>query len=263
MQAPVGTAEGASTLAKLKCCGSEHPPTQRHNNRTRASRHFPDRGKPTPSYASCLALSSREGRNKVTHPTSVRRLVLISLVRQPLLRWSSITVFIVFSFVDTFFSVLSNPHLRGTQGTNLQLLESCFKSYSKVILPMFTNIVTLLFWTCFLQSKSRSTFVVLGAKALVAFSLVVYFFQSTCPGTLFSSPSLSFLPEQESDRVLNLYCQSSRREVCQSIRLRSPCQSPLDVSYQSTRISSLYPQATRCSKYLAKSVRRCFENSWS
>ena len=106
MQAPVGTAVGASTLAKLKCCGSEHPPTQRHNNRTRASRHFPDRGKPTPSYASCLALSSREGRNKVTQPTSVRRLVLISLVRQPLLRWSSITVFIVFSFVP----VQSDPH---------------------------------------------------------------------------------------------------------------------------------------------------------
>ena len=178
MQAPVGTAEGASTLAKLKVCGSENPRTQRHNNsRTRASRHFPDRGKPTPSYASCLALSSREGRNKVTQPTSVRRLVLISLVRQPLVRWSSITVFIVFSFVNTFFSVLSDPHLRGTQGTNLQLLESCFKSCSKVMLPMFTNFVTLPFLSCFLQSKSRSTFVVLVAKALVAIALVMYFFK--------------------------------------------------------------------------------------
>ena len=112
MQAPVGAAEGASTLAKLQECGSENPRTQRHNNsRTRASRHFPDRGKPTPSYASCLALSSREGRNKVTQPTSVRRLVLMSLVRQPLVRWSSITVFIVFSFVNTCVPVQSDPHL--------------------------------------------------------------------------------------------------------------------------------------------------------
>ena len=103
MQAPLGTAEGASTLAKLKGRRSENPHTQRHNNsRTRASRHFPDRGKPTPPYVSCLALSSREGRNKVTQPTSVRRLVIISLVRQPLVRWSSITVFIVFSFDNTF-----------------------------------------------------------------------------------------------------------------------------------------------------------------
>ena len=150
MQAPVGTAESASTLSKLKGCGSENTRTQRHNNsRTRASSHFPDRGKPTPSYASCLALSSREGRNKVTQPTSVRRLVLMSLVRQPLVRWSSITVFIVFSFVNTFFSVLSDPHLRGTQGTNLQLLGSCFKSCSKVMLPMFTNFVTLPFFVVF------------------------------------------------------------------------------------------------------------------
>ena len=112
MQAPVGTAEGASTLAKLKGCGSENRRTQRHNNsRIRASRHFPDRGKPTPSYASCLARSSREGRNKVTQPTSVRRLVLISLVRQPLLRWSSITVFIVFSFVNSIVPVQSDRHL--------------------------------------------------------------------------------------------------------------------------------------------------------
>ncbi len=167
--------------------------TTEQNDKTRASSHFPDRGKPTPSYASCLALSSREGRNTVTQPTSVRRLVLISLVRQPLPRWSSITVFIVFSFVNTIFSVLRDPHLRGTQGTNLQLLGSCFKSCSKVMLPMFTNFVTLPFLSCFLQSKSRSTFVVLVAKALVAIVLVMYFFQSTCPGTLFSSTSLSIL----------------------------------------------------------------------
>ena len=195
MQAPVGTAEGASTLEKLNFCGSENRRTQRHNNRTRASRHFPDRGKPTPSYASCLAPSSREGRNKVTQPTSVRRLVLISLVRQPLLRWSTIIVFIVFSFVDTFFSVLSDPHLRGIQGTNFQLLESCFKSCSKVILPMFTNIVTLLFWSCFLQSKSRSTCVVLGAKAIVAIALVMYFSKCVSWHLVFISFSLiSFRP---------------------------------------------------------------------
>ena len=59
----------------------------------------------------CLARSSKEGRNKVIQPTSIRRLVLISLVRELLPRWSSITVFIVFSFVNTFFSVQSEPHL--------------------------------------------------------------------------------------------------------------------------------------------------------
>ena len=67
------------------------------------------------------------------------------------------------------------------------------------------------------------------------------FFQGTCPNTLFSFSSLSFLSEQESDRFLNLCCQSSRREVCQSIRFRSLCQSPLDVSYRSTCLSSLCP----------------------
>ena len=154
MQAPVGTAEGASTLANLKGCGSETRRTQRHNNsRTRASRHFPDRGKPTPSYASCLALSSREGRNKVTQPTSVRRLVLFSLVPRPLLRWSSRNFFNVCSFVDTFYSVLSDPHLRGTQGTISQLFESCFKSCSKVMLPMLTNFVTFPF--CRVSIRAR------------------------------------------------------------------------------------------------------------
>ena len=63
-----------------------------------------------------LQYQSREGRNKVTQPTSLRRLVLISLVPQPLLRWSSITVFIVFSFVNTFVPVQSDPHLEAPKG---------------------------------------------------------------------------------------------------------------------------------------------------
>ena len=77
-------------------------------------------------------------------------------------------------------------------------------------------------------------------------------FQSTCPGTLFSFPSLSLLSEQESDRFLNLCCESSRRKVCQSIRFRSLCHSPLDVSYRSTRLSSLYPQAIKLFKVPGK-----------
>ena len=52
-----------------------------------------------------------KGRAKYSQLTSVRRLVLISLVRQPLLRWSSITVFIVFSFVNSFVPVQSDPHM--------------------------------------------------------------------------------------------------------------------------------------------------------
>ena len=52
-----------------------------------------------------------KGRAKHSQLTSVRRLVLISLVRQPLPRWSSKAVFIVFSFVNSFVPVQSDPHL--------------------------------------------------------------------------------------------------------------------------------------------------------
>ena len=65
---------------------------------------------------------------------------------------------------------------------------------------------------------------------------------------MFSFPSISLLSEQESDRFLNLCCQSSHREACQSIRFRSLCQSPLVVLYRSTRLSSLYPQAIKLFK---------------
>ena len=50
------------------------------------------------------------GRNKVSQ-LQFADLSLFSLVRQPLLRWSSITVFIVFSFVNTFVPLQSDPQL--------------------------------------------------------------------------------------------------------------------------------------------------------
>ena len=62
----------------------------------------------------------------------------------------------------------------------------------------------------------------------------------------FSFSLTSFGPRVES--IFESFCQSSRREVCQSIRFRSLCQNPLGVSYQSTRLSSLYPQAIKLFK---------------
>ena len=74
----------------------------------------------------------------------------------------------LFMFFFTFSFAQTEHHLRCVQGTNFQLLQSSFKSY---------NFVTLPFLSYFIKSNSRSTFVVLVAKALDAKTLVMYLFK--------------------------------------------------------------------------------------